>query len=140
MRQNLQTYIDERAKDLAFISLVRNPEFQVDRHPSNDRLDLLVMVHQDATAMSQVFGVVVRGKETALRDRHATVAEFDQGNITHGLALPVCFVLFSMADDCGYYKWNDRPNEPWQDLNVDGMPNLLQHLTAWYEANIVSAA
>jgi hypothetical protein len=138
MRQNLQAYINERAGHLAFVELARKAELRVDRYPS-DGLDLLVTAHPDGKLGGQAFGVVVRGRESALRDRSAAFAELYR-EIKPNNALPICLVLFTMADDRGYYKWADRIVEPWQDLDVVGMQSLLEYVSIWHQTNVSSAA
>jgi hypothetical protein len=141
MRQNLQAYINERAGHLAFICFARQQELQVDRRSGTGKLDLTIAVRQDGISSNQMFGVVVRGKETALRDRTASFAELYQNvSHNHGVTFPICLVLFTMADDCGYYKWADRANQPWQDLDMEGIHNLVEAVTAWHQTNVSSAA
>jgi hypothetical protein len=138
MRQNLQAYINERAGHLAFVELARKAELRVDRYPS-DGLDLLVTVHTDGKLGGQAFGVVVRGRASPLRDRRAAFAELYR-EIKPNNALPICLVLFTMADDRGYYKWADRIAEPWQYLDVAGMQSLLEYVSIWHQTNVSSAA
>jgi hypothetical protein len=138
MRQNLQAYINERARHLAFVKLARKAELRVDRYPS-DGLDLLVTAHPDGKLVSQAFGVVVRGRESSLRDRSAAFAQLYR-EVKPNNALPVCLVLFTMADGRGYYKWADRIVAPWQDLDVAGMQKLLEYVSVWHQTNVSSAA
>jgi hypothetical protein len=138
MRQNLQAYINERARHLAFVKLARKAELRVDRYPS-DGLDLLVTAHPDGKLVSQAFGVVVRGRESSLRDRSAAFAQLYR-EVKPNNTLPICLVLFTIADDRGYYKWADRIVEPWQDLDVAGMQKLLEYVSVWHQTNVSSAA
>jgi hypothetical protein len=148
----VQSFVAKRAETLAREFLTRRPD--VDLHPlDGDLIDFLVTLHSKRPLKSRdfmPFGVVVKGINDALaseRDaaRHIFRTSRKSGQGMPRYSMPVIAVLFSMADDSGYYAWlaEPRPDDGKLKLNRenlsstriqrDSLDDIVDRVYDWYD-------
>jgi hypothetical protein len=116
MSDTIQSFVAQRAETLAREFLTRRPD--VDLHTfDNDPVSFIVTLRprrrSEARGLMQ-FGVVVKGtKDHLASEKEATrfilTSERKPGKLLPRYFIPVIAVVFSVAENSGYYAWLAEP-------------------------------
>jgi hypothetical protein len=147
MRTDLQAYINERARHLAFTHLAWQQSFWVDRNQDPKlALDLTVTVLQEGQPTGRIFGVLAKAVENILEQPPSqnVLQLYPEIREIQELPFPVYLMLFSMVNDRGYYCWlkplTTQDGLSWQLVDNDGMQSIGQDVNAWYSSKTTVAA
>jgi hypothetical protein len=147
MRTDLQAYMNERARHLAFIHLARQQSFWVDRNQDPKlMLDLTVTVLQEGQPTGRIFGVLAKAVENILEQPPSqnVLQLYPESREIQELPFPICLMLFSMVNDRGYYCWLKplaiKDALSWQLVDSNGMQSIAQDVNVWYSSKTIVAA
>ena len=122
----LQSLIEHRARILAMVQFTSRFDLQVNDFPEESGLDLLVRIVSDGPGYQKFFGVQLKSTNTPLPDAERATGYLGKtklvGKQSPKYSFPVIVLLFSMADDKGYFAWTIEPL-----LNRSGEPKLKVH-------------
>lgn len=113
MATDVLQIMKERAVRLAIMYLTRRSDVTVEL---GSEVDVIVGLPEKHGGARRQFGVVAKGSLFA-REVHQHGEEFDISGVDltsrsiNGDPYPVCLFVFTMENDCGYWKWLLEPTQ-----------------------------
>jgi hypothetical protein len=149
-------YLDERARQLAYVVLTRRDDLVV--APAEDPgLDYVVHTRKKNRQTERTFGVKVKARQALGRVPRTAVGDwsfpFRYPTLAQDPGTPLCLFVFVMESDTGYYRWLKQPviteeGKPELHLNLDGgfkkldnvaLEAIIAQVNEWYDAGAVDA-
>jgi hypothetical protein len=153
MNGNVTQFFEQRAIHLAILHLTRREDLIVTQPRRDYGLDILVEIGHGKRATGRMFGVQIKAQQAL------PISSHDQGTASHvtidmqpstvlqDLPFPLCWFVFQMHDDGGYYRWLNEPSiqhgdEPllrvnhdntFAPLTSDAIDRIVEQVTLWYE-------
>jgi hypothetical protein len=126
----MRAFIQDRARILAMVQFTSRADLEARDFPQESGLDLLVQIVPDGPGYQKFFGVQLIGINQQLPDAevatrylaNASSKRKLEGDPSPKYSFPVIFLLFSMANDKGYFAWSIEPI-----VNRAGEPKLKVH-------------
>jgi Domain of unknown function (DUF4365) len=153
-QEQLDDFIHERATHLAIVHLTRNPDLMIERMSTASVIDMMISIRRDQRPTGRIFGIQIKGQDKAFKNiQPEAPSPLTQAEKSYfqDLPFPVCTFYFSMADDRGYYKWLQSPQESsqsiqllelhqWHSLDEHAIDQVVADVNAWYNQKNPSAA
>lgn len=126
MKITVRSLKAHRARILAMVQFTSRTDLQVSDIQEDGGLDLLVRIVSDGPGYQKYLGVQLKGTNTSLSDAERATHYLGKTKLVGKQSLkysfPVIVLLFSMADDKGYFSWSIEPL-----VNRSGEPKLKLH-------------
>lgn len=150
-RNHLAFDLADRTRSLAIVLLTERDDLLLRRPGEDLGVDLLVEIGRKRQRPLRRFGVILRGRWSAVtlpRVNTALTKEMRSLLSTGPHSIPVCILFFVMEGDQGYYTWLVEPvvtaegrpklqshsTPDCKPLDRDALDDIVERVDAWYDA------
>lgn len=153
MNGNVVQFFEQRAIHLSILHLTRRSDLIVTQPRHDYGLDILVEIGHAARATGRMFGVQIKAlQELPIRSQlqegsHDVVIPLQPSPQLEDLPFPLCWFVFQMRDDAGFYRWPNEPYVPDGDtpllcynaeniftpLTSEAVDHIVDQVDMWYE-------